>query len=251
MPKLRIWFERPERGWSVAGPDVVLTLSGAPESGDSGAQMSVVLAELRELRALIEGKPTTTPTLVAESVTVSIAGAPATGSAEAPLALVEFTDFQCPYSISFEKTMAALKTKYVDAGKLRLFTRNLPQPFHPLAVPAARAALCAEQQERFWPMRERLFAANGALSPYALRQAAADAGLDREKFDACLASSDVAALVDRDTQDARAAGMVASPTIVVGRVEGDKVTGVKLVGAQPLVRIEIELRKLQQPSLEK
>jgi protein-disulfide isomerase len=219
-------------------------MEGASEGGDTGGQMSAVLAELREIRALIEGKPTTTATPAVEAVTVSVSGAPATGSADAPLVLVEFTDFQCPYSISFEKTMTGLKTKYVDAGKLRVVTRNVPQPFHSLAVPAARAAMCAEQQGRFWAMRERLFAANGNLPDDALQKAAVEAGLDVAKFDACLASADVAAAVDRDTQDARAAGIVATPTLVLGRLAGDKVTGVKLVGGHPLLRIEMEMRKL-------
>ena len=77
--------------------------------------------------------------------------------------LVEFTDFQCPYCITFQREVfAALKTKYVETGKLRLFSRNVPQVFHPQAGPAAKAARCAEAQGKFWPMRERLLAAQGA-----------------------------------------------------------------------------------------
>ncbi len=149
LPKLRIWFERSKHGCRSRGTDVALKPERAAEGSDSGSQMAAVLTELREIRALIEGKTTAAPTPAAETVTVSNDGAPATGSAEASLVLVEFTEFQCPQSISFEKTRVALKTNYVDAGKLRILTRNVLQPFHPLAVPAARAALCADHQGRF------------------------------------------------------------------------------------------------------
>ena len=184
-------------------------------------------------------------------VSVSVAGAPSLGSADAPLVLVEFTDFQCPYCIEFQKVFETLKTKYVDTGRLRVVSRNVPQVFHPLAGPAARAALCAEQQGRFWEMRARLFAANGELSPEALRKAAADAGLEAGKCEACLAGAEVAKALDDDSKDAQAAGIVATPTLVLGKQTGDQVTGVKLVGAQPLVRLEIEMRKLSSPALQR
>ncbi len=245
VPKLRIWFERKERGWSVAGPDVALANEPSTEGAAtaSGAQLTAVMSELREIRALLEGKPAAR-SVEAETVTVSVAGAPSLGSADAPLVPVEFTDFQCPYCIGFQKVFDALKTKYVDTGKLRVVSRNVPQAFHPLAGPAARAARCAEQQGRFWEMRARLFAANGELSPEALRKAAADAGLDAGKFDVCLAGDEVAAAVEKDVHDAQAAGIVPTPTFVLGKQTGDQVTGVKLVGAQPLVRLEIEMRKV-------
>ena len=178
VPKLRIWFERRERGWSVAGPDVALANEPSTEGAATGAQLTAVMSELREIRALLEGKPVAR-TVEAETVSVSVAGAPSLGSADAPLVLVEFTDFQCPYCIEFQKVFETLKTKYVDTGRLRVVSRNVPQAFHPLAGPAARAALCAEQQGRFWEMRGRLFAANGELSPEALRKAARTRGWRR------------------------------------------------------------------------
>ena len=242
-PKLRIWFERAEKGWSLVGPDVTLKSERAAE-GTGDGQMTAVLSELREIRALLEGKPTAARTPEAETATVSVAGAPSIGSADAPLVLVEFTDFQCPYSITFEKTFEALKTKYVDTGKLRVVSRNVPQDFHPQAGPAARAALCAEAQGKFAKMRERLFAANGELSPEAIQKAAQEAGLDMARFEECTKSAEIAEAVRKDAQDAKAAGIVATPTFVLGKMTDGKVTGVKLVGAQPLVRIEIEMRKV-------
>lgn len=242
-PKLRIWFERAEKGWSIVGPDVALT-SEKPSDATGGAQMTAVMSELREIRALLEGKPTTARPPEAETVTVSVASAPSDGNADAPLVLVEFTDFQCPYNIAFQKTFEALKTKYVDTGKLRVVSRNVPQAFHPQAGPAARAALCAEAQGKFWPMRARLFAAGGELTPETIQKAAQDVGLDMARFAEDFKSAEIADAVQQDAQDAKAAGIVATPTFVLGKMADGKVTGVKLVGAQPLVRIEMEMRKV-------
>ena len=241
--KLRILFERPEKGWVLAGPDVAL--SGDKSTDEPGGQNAAIMAELREIRALLEGKPTATRPAVSEAATVSVAGAPSMGSAEAPLVLVEFTDFQCPYSITFHREVfAALKTKYVETGKLRLFSRNLPQSFHPQAGPAAKAAHCAEAQSKFWEMRERLLAAQGALSPEAIRKAAEEAGLDVARLEECVGSADTAAALEKEVQDARAAGIVATPTFILGKMTGEQVTGVKLVGVQSLARLEVEMRRL-------
>lgn len=93
-------------------------------------------------------------------------------------------------------------------------------------------------------MRARLFAANGELTPEAIRKAAQEAGLDLARFEECAGSAEIAEAVRKEAQDAKAAGIVATPTFVLGKPTGDTVTGVKLVGAQPLVRIEMEMRKV-------
>jgi protein-disulfide isomerase len=242
-PKLRIMFERPKKGWVLAGPDVAL--SGDKTADEPGGSNAAILAELREIRALLEGKPPVTRTVAPETVTVSVAGAPSMGSAEAPLVLVEFTDFQCPHCINFQREVfPALKAKHVETGKLRVVSRNLPQVSHPQAGPAAKAARCAEAQGKFWEMRERLLAAQGVLSPGAIRKAAEQSGLDVAQLEACAASAETAAALEKELQDAKAAGIVATPTFILGKMTGDRVTGVKLVGAQSLARLEIEMRRL-------
>ena len=244
-PKLRIWFERPEKGWVIAGPDVALAGDTPATDAALGGQSAAIMVELREIRALLEGKPTATRTAEPETATVSVAGAPSTGNADAPLVLVEFMDFQCPYCVTFQREVfAALKTKYVETGKLRVVSRNLPQVFHPQAGSAARAARCAEAQGRFWEMRERLVAAQGALSAEAIRKAAEEAGLDVVRLEECAGSAETAAALEKEVQDAREAGIVATPTFILGKMTGDQVTGVKLVGAQSLARLEVEMRRL-------
>ena len=244
-PKLRIWFERPEKGWVIAGPDVALAGDTPATDAALGGQSAAIMVELREIRALLEGKPTATRAAEPETATVSVAGAPSTGSAEAPLVLVEFTDFQCPHCITFQREVfAVLKTKYVETGRLRVVSRNLPQGFHPQAGPAAKAARCAEAQGRFWEMRERLLAVQGALSPEAIRKPATEAGMDVARLEECATSAESAAALEKEVQEARAAGIVATPTFILGKMTGDQVTGVKLVGAQSLARLEVEMRRL-------
>ena len=244
LPKLRIWFERPEKGWVLPGPDVALA-GDTPTADTAGGQNAAIMAELREIRALLEGKPTATRTAEPETATVSVADAPSTGSAEAPLVLGEFTDCQCPYCSTFPREVfAALKAKHVETGKLRVVSRHLPQNFHPQAGPAARAARCAEAQGRFWEIRERLLAAQGALSPEAIRNAATEAGLDLARLEDCAGSAETTAALAKEVQEARQAGIVATPTFILGKMTGDQVTGVRLVGAQSLARLEVEMRRL-------
>jgi protein-disulfide isomerase len=249
-PKLRIWFQREAKGWSVVGPDVSLNtnIGSTGSAGIDASQGAAILAELRQIRTMLsgnqgQGNPAPQPT-VAAIATVSIAGAPSLGKADAPLVLVEYTDFQCPFCTKFEsQTFGDLKKKYVDTGKLRVVSRPLPLPFHPYALPAARAAYCADAQQKFWPMRENLFAANGVLPADAIRHAAEVSGLDLVQLDACSASSEAQSAVQKQLQEANAGGFTGTPSFLLGKATGDKVTGTRIIGAQPLASFEAEINK--------
>jgi protein-disulfide isomerase len=248
-PKLRIWFEREGKGWAVAGPDSPLVSIGRGNAGSDASQNAAMMAELHQIHGmlamLLSEKQREAPTPEATEVTVSIAGAPALGKADAPLVLVEYTDFQCPYCARFQaETFRELKQHYVDTGKLRVVSFNLPLPIHPFALPAARAAFCAQEQDKFWSMRDNLFAVNGGLSAEGIRYAAASAGLNMTKLDACAASGESSAAVQKEVQQARAAGINGTPTFVLGKATGDKVTGLAITGAQPLAYFEAEVNKL-------
>lgn len=114
--------------------------------------------------------------------------------------------------------------------------------------PAGRArgqsGALREGQGKFWEFRDRLLAAQGALPPEAVRKLAQESGLDVAALETCTAGAESAAALEQEMAEAKAAGIVASPTFVLGKVSGDKVTGVKLVGAQSLPRLEMEMRKL-------
>ena len=251
-PRLKIWFNDGRHGWQRAGEDVPLdnlmaSVAEAAKRPISTAQADAILQELRQVHALLERpaapapQPSPAPPAYA---TVSLSG-PGIGSSNAPLVLVEFTDYQCPYCKRFHDTvLPELTRKFVETGKLRLVSRNLPLSFHPNAEPAARAALCAAQQDRYWPMREGLFARSTDLSVTNLFVAAQAVALDMVKFQNCFEGKAFEANLKQDGQDASAAGISGTPSFVLGKPEGGKLKGIVIVGAQPLAAFEAEIQKL-------
>ncbi len=246
-PVLKIWFNDGSHGWQPAGQESNLEGIIAPVVADS--QNDAILAELRSIHALLERQNTRpapapaappAPTIA----TVNLTG-PSMGRADAPLVLVEFTDFQCPFCKSFhEQTFPGIVRKFVETGKLRIFSRSLPLPFHNHAEAAAEAALCADQQSKFWPMRDGLFARSTDLSQSNVQSAAIDAKLDMARFSACVQSNVFAGHVHDDNKEAEAAGITGTPSFVLGKAQGTKVTGQIIVGAQHLSVFETEIEKL-------
>jgi protein-disulfide isomerase len=150
--------------------------------------------------------------------------APSKGPAEAPLVLVLFSDFQCPFCKRVEPTLAALEKQY--GGKLRIVWKNYPLPFHENAAPAAEAALAAEAQGKFWPMHDKLFENNGALDRASLERYAQELGLDLPRFKADLDAERYKARIEADKQEAAAAGVEGTPAAFIN--------GRKIAGAYPL-----------------
>jgi protein-disulfide isomerase len=255
-PFLRVWFNDGKRGWRQAGdvsikPALASNPTGpaatAANAGFSSAQADAILRELRELRAQV-GKPQPTPAQPPEApkiVTVPLGDSPSLGRADAPVALVEFTDFQCPYcKRAHDDMLAQFVKKFVDTGQARLVSRSYPLAFHANAEPAAHAALCANAQNQFWAMRDRLFANITALNTTNFLQAAAELKLDTNAFSACLTAKSFASQIARDKADAETAGINATPSFVLGRIADGKVTGPVLIGGRPITFFETEIPKL-------
>lgn len=165
---------------------------------------------------------------------LGLAGVQSIGSPEAPVGIVEFADFQCPYCARHHaQTFPALKREYVDTGKARYFFRNYPLAFHPEARPAAIAANCAARQDAFLPIYEELFANTRSLGPELYVQAAAGEQLDQDAFARCLNDRRAADEVDNELLYAQSLGVTGTPTFFIGRIEGDKLVDARrLVGAQ-------------------
>jgi protein-disulfide isomerase len=152
----------------------------------------------------------------------------ALGRADAPLALVEFSDYQCPYCARFHAAvLPRLKTEYIDTGKLRLLFKDLPLAMHREAMPAARAARCAGAQGKFWPMNEALFANQARLGAELYARLAEMLALDVETFKACVAHPLTQQLVQRDANDARRLRMNSTPSFVLGRYDGERMQVVR------------------------
>ncbi len=111
---------------------------------------------------------------------------PARGPKGAPVTIVEFSDFQCPYCVRAAPTVERIREVYGD--RVRFVYRDMPLPMHPLAAKAAEAGACAADQGKFWEMHDRLFAASGKLEVAELKGYAGELGLDQTVFDSCLDS---------------------------------------------------------------
>ncbi len=139
---------------------------------------------------------------------------PSRGSASAPVTIVEFSDFECPFCSHSVDTIHKLRETYGD--KVRVVFRDFPLASHRGAPRAAEAARCADEQEKFWEMHDRLFAKGGSVGPDAeLRKAATEAGLNVEAFNACLASGKYTGAWKASQEDGFRAGVMSTPTFFV------------------------------------
>jgi protein-disulfide isomerase len=148
---------------------------------------------------------------------------PSKGPESAPVTIVEFSDFECPFCVRAEETVKQVLATYGD--KVRLVYRDYPLPMHPNAPKAAEAAHCAGDQGKYWEMHEKLFASGNKLAVPELKKHASEIGLDQAKFDGCLDSGEKAKVVEMHKQAGEAAGVSGTPAFFIN--------GRPLSGAQP------------------
>jgi protein-disulfide isomerase len=167
------------------------------------------------------------------------------GRADAPLTLVEFADYECPYCRQWQvQCYEQLKKDWIDTGKLRFISRDLPLEFHPHSNAAANAARCAGEQGKYWELRRVMIINDTQLDSLSMRVYAADLGLDSTRFGACLASRRFASEIRKDVTDAAAVGITGTPTFVMGRTTRGGIEGTVVVGAMPYTDLDTRLRKL-------
>jgi protein-disulfide isomerase len=156
------------------------------------------------------------------------------GRDDAPVTVVEFADYQCPFCRKFHsETFAELKKNYIDTGKVRYVSRDLPLDFHPNAPGAAVAARCAGEQHKFWEMRDMMVVNAADLTPPSLLKYGEQINLDMTAFGACLNDKKYTAAVQKDVADAGTLGISGTPSFVVGKTSKDRIDGVRIVGAVP------------------
>jgi protein-disulfide isomerase len=173
-----------------------------------------VAAELRRFVTTLERKSTVRMFLEAPRAPRSMLegrSAPARGTADAPVTIVEFTDFHCGYCREAESVLAEVLTRY----PVRVVHRDLPgDAAHPGAREAHEAARCADAQGRFWAYRQELFTGS-PKSGADLKAAARAAALDLEVYDRCMAAGTARAAIEADAADARRLGVKTTPTFFV------------------------------------
>ena len=139
-------------------------------------------------------------------------GAPTKGSDKALVTLVEFSDFQCPYCQRVAPTLKQVEAKYGD--KVRIVYRQYPlSNIHANAFKAAEASLCANEQGKFWPLHDAMFADQTKLSVSELKETAGRLGVDRKKFDACLNAGRYVEQVQNDLKEGQRAGVTGTPAL--------------------------------------
>ena len=152
-------------------------------------------------------------------------GAPVRGSDKAPVTIVKFEDFQCPYCKTVQPTFLDVLKRY--DGKVRLVHKDLPlDAIHPQARLAAEAARCAGDQGKFWAFHDKLYAQSPKLAALELKSAAKEVGLTIDSFDQCLASGKFKAAVQKDYNEAAGLGLTGTPAFFIN--------GRELSGAQPV-----------------
>ena len=152
----------------------------------------------------------------------------ALGPENAPVTIVEFSDFQCPYCSRVVPTLKELVARYPE--EVRVVFRHLPLDFHAQARGAAQASICAGQQDKFWEYHDLLFANQKAMGRDQLSSFATGLGLDTELFEACMAAPETDALVAADLEAAERLGATGTPAFFIN--------GIFLSGAQPLEAFE-------------
>jgi protein-disulfide isomerase len=153
----------------------------------------------------------------------------ARGPKDAPVTIVEFSDFQCPFCKTANATVKQVLDKY--PGKVRLVFRDYPLvSIHPQAPKAHEAARCAADQGKFWEYHDLLFERSPRMAPADLKQYAQDLKLDPAKFAQCLDGGKYAAEVDKDVQEGADLGITGTPSFFVN--------GRQIVGAQPMAAFQ-------------
>jgi protein-disulfide isomerase len=196
----------------------------------AGGKAKVYDAIMKTAKAEVGGgapsKPSEGEAAPGPAKKVDVGNAPVRGPKNAPISVVLFSDFQCPFCGRVEPAIAELEKAY--PGKVRVAWKNYPLPFHNNAKPAAEAALAANEQGKFWEMHAILFKNQQALTAADLEKYAKEIGLDMGKFKAAIDSHKFAAQVEADTKQGAALGVQGTPAAFVN---GNLVSGAQPVEA--------------------
>ncbi len=199
-------------------PQIVDFLTQQPKQERAQA----LFAELRK-NANVQITLPEPPRPPAERKQVAATGAAKGGKEGAPITIVEFSDFQCPFCSRANASVDQVMKEYGD--KVRLVFRHFPLDFHKEAPKASEAALCAGDQGKFWEMHDQLFANQQKLGVEDLKKHAAELKLDTAKFNKCLDSGEKASVIQADLADGKKAGVSGTPAFFIN--------GILLSGAQP------------------
>ena len=201
----------------------------------SQKELDNAIAEL-ELKILEKQLPTNQPSIPLE---ISADNDPIIGNPDAPITIIEFSDFQCPFCARFHiQTLPTIMEEYIEKGSVKLVFRDFPiQSIHPNAVPASVAAECANEQGKFKQMHDILFEKQNEWSNletvYAIElfnQYSEQINLEQGQFSSCLSTAKYVKEIQNDLDDGRTYGVTGTPGFFIGN---QQIGFVELKGAQP------------------
>jgi protein-disulfide isomerase len=229
--------------------DMETLKSGQEELQRDFAEVKGLLTQGRgENNPIAQALPSN-PQVVPSNVRIKLDNALSRGDAKAPITLVEFTDFQCPFCRAFfMQTAPQLVTDYVKTGQVRYVVKDFPlESIHPNALKAAEAVHCADVRGKGWEMRARLFQNQDHLGPESLIAYAKAIGLSEAAFAKCLNSGQFTEVVRENISEGQAAGVNGTPTLFLGVVDPNTnivTTQRSIVGAQPIAVFQKSLGEM-------
>jgi protein-disulfide isomerase len=221
------------------------------DTGITREQADQIINELKQIRQLLEkqgaGPAANNRPSEPARAKLNMEGVQMLGSKDAPITMVEFTDYQCPFCQRFHTTaFNDIKKNFIDTGKVRFYSRDLPlDSMHPNAMRAAMSARCAAEQGQFWKIRDIMGANPDKLDMNSIMADAASLKMDTTAFKSCVESDKYKTSIQSDVLEAMKIGADGTPTFVIGKSTPTGVDGEVLVGAQPYPAFEQKFRQIE------
>jgi protein-disulfide isomerase len=199
-------------------------------------EVSELRNDIKSLKKLMETRLQKRPSAPQQPTTgkTNINGDPYMGKADAPLVLVEFSDYECFYCARFfRETLLLIRKEYIDTGKLKHVFKDFPLGFHKKAKKAAEASLCAGEEQKYWEMHGLIFENQKQIDIPHLINHAKTLGLKADDFEKCLNDSRYANEIDKDINTGKKIGVRGTPSFILGKindkgeVEGDFIRGAR------------------------
>lgn len=213
-------------------------------------QANTIIGELREIRSLLEkqqkpGLAQASQGFPTDKVSIPVSASPVLGVEDAPLTLVEFADYQCPFCNRFHlSTFQDLKKNYIDKGLLRFVSRDLPLDIHKNARYAARATRCAGEQNKYWDLHHLFNSNPNNLESEGILHYATEVGIDIPQFKLCLDNERHLGGIEADIAAANSIGITGTPGFVLGYVKNGNIEGIKIVGAQSYAVFDSSIKRM-------
>jgi len=178
-------------------------------------------------------------------VPLKLKGDPALGAENAPLTIVMFSDYECPYCKRFhDEVLPRLKEEYIKKGIVRLIHKDLPLPFHSTADPAARAARCSANNKEYWKVYSALFRDQGCLTCLGPSQIAQKVSTsNKSKLEDCMKSKRISLAIASNASEATLNNIKGTPTFIIGPSDKENASGEIVEGALPWPDFRVRIEK--------